>query len=284
MFSSKDNYCSPSRSLKHDGSCLTLKELKMIAQDYNSSFPNNRIRLNQTKQRLHEEIRQKLLNHCNKGEHCWVEQKFLSSSTTEKLVTNFRPKKPQSWYKDRHTWLNTFDILDVMKQYEKLYKNFAFMGVYPIDFQERYPDDSARCIGKVFCDFHVKHLPNKITRFGIVLNLDRHDQRGSHWVALYCNVNPKAPNYGIYYYDSVSVPPCKQVMSFMRKIAAQVEDVNFEVSHNKVQKQTKNSECGMFSMVFLTQMLKEKYNFQYICQNMRKDDDINQIRDILYRP
>lgn len=292
-------FCSPKRfgEKSNDGiqTCLSLEELRLIANDYNQAVhKKHAISLEQTKEALYTDIRKHLSKYCggdHNHEYCWVDQKFISHNTKAKLSDAFRPKKPLEWYKNKHTWLNTFDILDVMKQYEGYYSDFVFMGVYPIDFQSTYPDEPSRCIGKVFCMFDIyKHVLNMDKkRFAVVLNLDYHNEPGSHWVSLYCNLDSSKENFGVFYYDSVASPPPQEVITFMKQVEQQVQVLlkpkkTFVVDFNKVQKQTENSECGVFSMVFLTQMLKEQYAFSHVCEHMRKDKDMNQIRDVLYRP
>lgn len=289
------SHCSPTRTVKlaaksNVNSCLTYKELRMIAEDYNNTVrdPNSRIKISRSKAQLHEDIRKALENYCDE-EHCWIEQDFLSGNKRRVLDESFRPKTPKAWYKNRRTWLNTYDILNVMKQYELLYKDFWFLGVFPIDFTSYYPSGS--CIGEAACTLQIDDvMSRKKKRFAMVLNLDDHTQSGSHWVSVYCNLDPKKPNFGIYYYDSVAYPPPKEVRAFFKRIHDQVKThfqesiaKRFEVKHNTIQKQFKNTECGMFSIVFLTQMLKN-IEFDYVCAHMRKDDGINEIRDIVYRP
>lgn len=282
------SYCSPDRH--STSTCLTMKELRLIATDYNKTNPTNKIKFAKTKNELYATIREKLAKYCEKNEsHCWIDQPFISSEHKNQLQNFFRPKKPQAWYKNPRTWLNTFDILDVMRQYEKYYKNFSFLGVYPIDFRSRY--SSGECIGDNICTFDIKNiLENKKDKFSIVLNLDKHNQSGSHWVSLYANLNPKLPNFGIYYYDSVASSPGREVREFMNEIKKQIIDYydieiakKFIIKYNKIQKQFKGTECGIFSIVILTQLLKD-YDFNYICEHMHRDDKINSIRDILYRP
>jgi hypothetical protein len=171
-------------------------------------------------------------------------------------------------------------------QYEHLHKDFKFLGVHPIDFAVKY---DGYCIGRYLCDFDIKKLGKK-KRFAMVLNLDRHDQSGSHWVALYCNLNPRNKNFGIYYYDSVASPAGDEVTAFMASICEQVQRYHprlakkFERMENTIQRQFKNTECGMFCIVFLTQCVKNTYTFQEICEKMKNDDEINKIRDIVFRP
>ena len=291
------SYCSPARTAKIATvspdlrTCLTYKELRMIAEDYNNTTrdPSRRIKITRNKSKLHEDIRTALQSYCDE-EHCWIEQDFLSGNKRRVLDDSFRPKTPKAWYKNRRTWLNTFDILNVMKQYESLYKDFWFLGVFPIDFTSFYPSGS--CIGEAACSLQIADIlaTRKKRRFAMVLNLDDHSQSGSHWVAVYCGLDPKKPNFGIYYYDSVAHPPPKEVRAFFTKIQDQIKAhydaptaARFQVKHNTVQKQFKNTECGMFSIVCITQLLKN-IDFQFVCEHMRKDDGINEIRDIVYRP
>lgn len=285
-----EKFCSPSRYYQADESCMSYKELQLLAKDLNQRLSNeNRIKLRQKKDELHNSIKKALYPTCKDKEYCWIEQEFVKPSHKPMLEDAFRPKKPRAWKQNPRTWLNTYDILYVMQQYESLYKDFEFLGVHPIDFQSRYADGT--CIGDNLCSFHVQQLlQNGKKRFAMVLNLDRHDQSGSHWVALYCNLSPRKPNFGVYYYDSVAHPPSHEVVSFMKQVFMQVQSVypqktakKFAIKYNQVQKQFKNTECGMFSMVFLTQCLKHK-EFQEICQGMRKDDAIQELRNVLYRP
>lgn len=285
-----EKFCSPGRYYQADESCLSYKELQVLAKDLNQRLASNqRIKLRQKKNELRQSIQRVLYPACKDKEYCWIEQEFVKPSHKPLLETAFRPKKPRAWKQNPRTWLNTYDILYVMQQYEDLYKDFSFLGVHPIDFQSRYSDGT--CIGDQLCSFQAQKLLEKgKKRFAVVLNLDRHDQSGSHWVALYANLSPRKPNFGIYYYDSVAHPPPNEVISFMKQVYLQVQSVyptttskKFAIKYNQIQKQFKNTECGMFSMVFLTQCLKNK-NFLEICQGMRKDDAIQELRGVLYRP
>jgi hypothetical protein len=273
-------HCSPYNHVKYgakDETCYSYADLKLIATEY-SKLTGNKIKA-KSKKELHKTLKEHLSKECT-TEYCWM-KRINSVQAEERLKETFRPVKPVEWYKNKRTWLNTYDILYVMEQYEKLYKEFKFLGVYPIDFTQKI--DLNRCIGDMMCDFDIhKNLLPDHNSFGMILNLDKHNEPGSHWVAIYCNLNPKVENYGIYYYDSVATRPDKDVLDFMKKIKSQA-GTNFQLESNKIQKQFQNTECGMFSVIFLTQCLK-KIPFNYICKHMRTDDEINRIRDIIYTP
>lgn len=320
---SEQLYCSPSRFEmgQHDKTCYSLEELREIASDYNNNLANKatlkkntsnarttnaanaakakaqaeelelkKIKLTQSKAALLKALKKQLKLICGEAQHCWVQQDFISPKTRNTILDNaLRPLKPKEWYDNPKTWLNTYDILKVMKQYERRYTDFSFLGVFPIDFQSR--DETGMCIAPGMCDFHIKRLLDKGKhRFAMILNLDKHNEPGSHWVSLYCNMTPSKKNFGIYYYDSVAYAPPKEVALFMKNVRAQVKShfdqatsAKFAMKYNKTQKQFANTECGVFSEVFLTQICKD-IKFEDICAKMKTDNEINKIRDVLYTP
>jgi hypothetical protein len=274
---SNKNYCSPIREVEFSGenTCFSYDDLKNIAIEYNKLNPNKKIKISKNKARLYERIKKAMKNVCN-NEFC-IGDKFLPK---HKINDIFRPTKPIHWYKNKREWLSTTDINFVMKQYQDVYKDFLYIGTFPMDFSSKVNNV---CIGKSLCDFNIKKdLKNK-KRFGFVLNTDYNDQSGSHWIAIYCNTNKKLKNYGIYYYNSTANVPTIEVKNFFSIIKSQIKDDKFEINYNKIQKQFKNSECGMFSMLFLIQCLKN-IPFKKICKIMPKDDEINRLRDVLYTP
>lgn len=292
MKSDQDLHCSPYNQKKYgikDGTCYSLEDLKVIAKEYNRLNNKHKIDIDVPKEVLHKELESAFKNVCA-TEFCWVDNEVVSNhQLKERVKDNFRPQKPLEWYDDKRTWLNTYDILFVMEQYEKLYKDFAFLGVFPMDFAQK--DERGYCIGETLCSFNINTqiLKNKKKRFAFVINLDYHDEPGSHWVSVYCSLDPKKKNFGIYYYDSVANEPTEEVQQFMERVKKQAvthfkkTGSRFQTSHNEIQKQFKDSECGVFSIIFLTQCLKN-VPFEKICKNMRTDDEINKLRDIIYTP
>ena len=72
-----------------------------------------------------------------------------------------KPNYPKEWIKNENTWLNTYDIYYVMKQYEKANKDFVFLGPIPAD-----------CPTKIHCELSnfdlMKMKKNGITKIGII--------------------------------------------------------------------------------------------------------------------
>ena len=170
--------------------------------------------------------------------------------------TYLRPKQPDAWKEDPDAWLDSNNIKDVMKQYEVKYKDFLFLGPYPIDFAS--PDkyaDKTQCLVKEMCalDLDKKELEGK-RYIGIIFNLDRHDQGGSHWVAAFINI----PKNFCYYFDSYGMEPPPPIHKFMQWLT--IQEPNMKLGWNGVHFQRSNTECGMFSMYFIDRMLaKEPY-------------------------
>ena len=276
-------HCSPVayKRAETNNTCFNHNELKLLAKEFNK-HSDKKIKLSSSKNLLVKDLEESYKHICDKKQFCWISQHLSNTSKQEKLFTNFRPSKPKSWYSNKNTWLNTYNLLYVMQQYELLYKDFEFMGVHPIDFAEK--DTYGNCIGDLLCDIDIKHFSsNKKTRFAIILNLDTSNGPGTHWCGVYCNMNKKKPNYGIYYYDSVGEPYKDRVKRFFNNIKTQVNDPDFEVRYNNIQAQFGNNECGMFSMVFVTQCLKH-VPFNDICKGMKGDAYMNELRNLLYRP
>lgn len=259
--------------------CFSKADLRALARALQVSAPASLSKA-ELLDRLHAALDDRCYN-----EACWLTK--APSSVAQRLAASLRPPRPQEWTTNPGTWLTNHDIAAVMTQYESLYSDLAFLGVFPVDFNLR---DAAtrRCIGgtEYLCvpdvHSHLRRLGK--SRFAMVINLDRHDQPGSHWVALYCDLRRTSPNYGIFYYDSVaptSGPP-DTVRAFMRGVADRTSDDGFRVAHNVVRHQRSNNECGMFAMVFLTQCFKNSLPIERIYATMRDDDDMNRLRSVLF--
>lgn len=263
--------CSPynDRFYRQHKTCFTKKQLTTIATKLKLKFNENNI----TKTTLWQNINDAMLQ-CEHGdEHCWLEQ-------TENIITDSHvPKQPKDWKTNTYTWLTNFDILNVMTQYEKKHPSFKFIGVFPIDFAETYGLSS--CISAELCNFQLSKF-KQYNIFACVFNLDKHYQSGSHWVTVFFNTNKHSNNYGFYFFDSVSSKIPKEILNFGISIKKQMNDPTFELHQNVVQKQFQNTECGMFSLHFITECLKNK-SFHSIINSKYYDRDVYKLRNKLFR-
>lgn len=278
---SPNKRCAPGKTFL-DGSCLSLDELISMAKAHNETHPRNKITLKQDydtmypgkyKKYLVEQFTKHYGQICD-NQKCWTKQPFIKKIHNTKIKEEiekftFRPDGPEG----KFAWLNTFNINDVMSQYEYRHRDFKFLGAVPIDFDE-LPSTGIR-------DLNFKELLDRgQTKLGVVFNLDRHNQPGSHWVALFSNIKEGK----IYFFDSYAMRPEPQIGKFMRRIerfckANGVQRTEADYNHERYQ--YGNRECGMFSINFILRMLKGE-PFQNILTDKRTDKQMGKCRDYYF--
>lgn len=287
-------YCAPHRAdmERATGSCLTHRELVVVAEAYNNSLGSNSRKiprkLFKNKLLLWQALADGFKAHdCGRDEeHCWLQTVVPHDRAARGIMhESFRPLKPTAWYSNRNEWLNTYDILLVMRQYEKTHKGqFKFVGVFPRDFATLV---GSKCVSVEMCD---RSLGKKEKRLGFVFNHDLHVEGGSHWVALFCCMDPSDPKYGAYYYDSVAKPPKAEVLAFMNAIKARSPDPGkFALRVNATRHQFGNTECGMFSMHFLISCVDPGNRSKTVDEivatpSFGSDESLTRMRDELYTP
>jgi hypothetical protein len=296
--------CAPTKNY-NEGSCFTYEQLYKMAEAYNKNINNPDININKSminldnpsKRDLVYALTDRLKNVC-KDQLCWLTTEIVKNisddNIKEDIMKNtFRPKGPG--LQGNFKWLNTTNINNIMEQYEKKYPDFKFFGAVPIDFDE-LPQLGIK-------DMNFDELINdNITRIGFVFNLDRHNQSGSHWVALFCNLCKTQ----IYFFDSYGTRPKKEIRVLIDRIAKwcyenikkkklDVSDNDTDVSYmtkdkkNKYEKlmgidynrsrhQYGNSECGVYSVNFILRLLKGE-SFENVSKNITTDDKVNACRE-----
>lgn len=275
--------CSPKYNT-NKGTCFNLEDLKEIAKEYNKNISNknDKIKLNQNKKDLYDSILNANYSKCGSNEFCWLKQNYMEiNKDINKFLLKFRPEQPNSWREDKNKWLNTYNLLNVMNQYQEKYKNFHFLGVHPIDFAMKINNTS--CIAQNMCNIDIKDLiKNKKYKLGAIFNLDKHNQSGSHWVSLFVNLNEKNKNYGCYYYDSNGKSAPYEVKNFVSKLIKdrlEISNKSMEFHENNVKHQNENSECGMFSLYFMDQCLKNISFQNFISKKNLNDDYVFRLRN-----
>jgi hypothetical protein len=263
--------CHPSRK-KQKETCLLNNELLILKEKWNKLNPNNKI-YTDNPHSIYKELKLKFEKECDR-ESCWI--KKLSATDIIKFESIFAPIRPKDWDKDEHTWLSNFDIESVMKQYEKTYPNFKFIGSSSINFDTKIGDN---CVCNHLCNFKLNDELNKgINKIGISFNLDRHDQKGSHWVSLYIDCDAKY----IYYYDSTGDKCPEDIERFVKKVQTQSGQQYVFYQNHPFEHQMGDTECGMYSLYFLIHMLEGESNLETWKQNRVKDDDVFKYRKIYF--
>lgn len=270
--------CSPynnDKFFKQHNTCFSKTQLLHLAESLRISIPNN-----SKKQHIWNSINQYMIskNKCDdKNEHCWL--KYYPKHIINRDSTHV-PQHPIDWFDNPYSWLSNLDIMNVMVQYERKYKLFKFIGVFPIDFASN--NGFGKCISEEICNLNINSLIKKYSSFAAVFNLDKHYEPGSHWVAIYFNVNKSSSNYGFYYFDSNAIKPPNEIINFYKSIKTQIKGEDFKLEYNIIQKQFKNSECGMFCIYFLTLCLKN-IPFEKIIKKPFNDDDVHKLRKRFFR-
>jgi hypothetical protein len=273
--------CSPKEKGKmNDFSCYTNESLMKLKELWNARHPDVKITSNSPKE-IHRFISEKLSGVCNK-ESCWLKQKGAFGKVDSDIADSFAPESPPEWKKNPNEWLSSVDIMNVMKQYEKAYKCFDFIGPSPIDFDTRKL--YGECVWDELCNFSLKeqiqHGKNKI---GIIFNTDPHNKPGQHWISMFINIKKKK----IFFFDSTGDKPVKEIMVLVDRIKEQglnmSPKMNFEFDSNEgIEHQYGNTECGIYSLFFIVHMLEDKMTEHYLKTHILKDEYMQKFRKIYF--
>ena len=281
--------CAPSiknKTIKN--SCYDKQTLDIIKKEYNKNHPDNLI-VSKSYKKIIEELKQKM-NSCSK-EDCWLQE--IKDQKLKNRINEyfFAPKKPSEWRHNPHSWLSNYDILDVLSQYEKTYPNFKFIGPTPIDFESKPYVLSNSCVWQELCDFNLKKfIDKKIDKIGIIFNLDKHNEPGSHWVSMFIDLHDKF----IFYMDSALNPIPEEIISLKNKVLKQAEHLNIDLEFDTnypIMHQRGNNECGMYSLFFIITMLTGKVKNKTFTSKKQKikyfkkripDSFVFQYRDVYF--
>lgn len=290
----EDKKCAPSKELTFN-SCYLLEDLIDMCNAFNiyvdmKLINKPKINISNSKEQLVLQLDDRLNDTCL-DQLCWSKQEFIRLANNKKSIkeNTFRPSGPNGQF----TWLNTSNITQVLEQHHDVYPNFKYLGTVPMDF------DKLPQLGIKNLDFDELYN-NNIHQIGIVFNTDNHNESGSHWIALFANIN----EFKIYYFDSYGLPPEDRVRILVNRIAkwccikhnkpiTEPNDIfmnddhkiknniesldNVDIRFNTNRHQYKGSECGVYCMNFILRMLKGE-TFDEYNKNKLLDDTVNQCR------
>ena len=274
----KDLKCSPSNDDNTEFSCYSANELNKIKEAWNTRHPD-RLIITTDPRETWNELKKCTANSC-KNERCWLSTLFKKSELDENLLLyTFLPAKPDSWLKKPKTWLSSLDIEAVMNQYERKNKNFAFIGCSPIDFDKMLYNNE--CVWPELCNFDIEEYANDgVNKIGVSLNLDPHDKGGSHWVSLFVDLKKKF----IFYFDSNGDPTPKEVTALIKRIENQCnEKLKFKpkIIESSKEHQKKNTECGIYSIYFLTSLIDNK-DYKHFLRKRIPDKEMFKLRNVFF--
>ena len=264
-------------------SCYTDKQLNKMRELWNARHPDVKIEETDSKA-IWKKLRENMSDVCNR-ESCWLKQNFAKDDIGKELMQySFAPRSPEIWKKNPTEWLTSIDISNVMKQYEKAYPCFEFIGPSPIDFDAHMTndDDKPECVWKELCEFNLSDYMKKgKKKIGVIFNLDPHYMDGSHWVALFLDINTK----NIFFFDSNGDEAPKEVMRLVNRIKKQgaKKNIKFRFDSNKgVEHQLKNTECGIYCLYFIIQLLRNKKEPTFFKKTIIRDDVMQKFRNIYF--
>ena len=189
------------------------------------------------------------------------------------------------------------DIDDFVKQFKSPKYQKEFINVINSEYTNLADD-----LYKNILDIKNKVYP--VRYIGIIPNLDEHWKGGSHWVALFADLQKGS----IYFFDSYGVRPDKRIREFVKLIAEwkyksdtgkELEfDANdymkgskdlkknkieekYDIRYNEIRNQFKGSECGVYSLNFIIRLLHNP-DFDNIIKQQVPDDTINKCREIYF--
>ena len=238
-----------------EDSCFTPDALEEIKNAYNRNRGGNDIIVSSKPTQIWSELRQRL-KQCT-TEDCWLEE-IKNDEIRRKLdKTLFAPDRPSEWEQNPVSWLSNYDIAAVLRQYEDSNPEFKLLGPSAIDYDTKLGDN--KCVWDDLCNLSLEKLTNSGKRkLGVVFNLDKHYQGGSHWVSMFVDLDKQT----IFYYDSAVNPVPREVSRLKREIIQQGKQltppINFHYIQNDYSHQTTNTECGMYSLFFIITWLTQK--------------------------
>ena len=269
QISYKKRICGPRKKGDvNNFTCYTNQMLEKIRDMWNKKHPDNLINTN-IPHEIWKEYQKKIGDKCD-NEECWMSDNNNNA---------FAPPKPK--YDDKNEWLSNIDIANVLKQYEKLYHCFEFLGPTPIDYNTRY---GGGFVCNKIANFQLKkYIQDQKSKIGIVFNLDKHTQNGSHWVCLFINIKQRY----IFYFDSTGskIPSrIKKLVDTIVKQGRELSDpIQFRVEINKIQHQRKNNECGVYCLFVITTLLQDSKNVYELKSERYPDEDIYELRGVFFQ-
>jgi hypothetical protein len=271
--------CSPKdKNELNDFTCYTDKNLYKLRDLWNARHPDVQIMTNDGKE-IHKTLTKYMSDICNK-ESCWLKQNFMDIKTKNELTESFAPVSPEEWKKNPNEWLSSVDIMKVMKQYERAYKCFDFIGPSPIDFDTKML--YGECVWDELCNFSLSEQIKKgKTKIGVIFNTDPHNKPGQHWISMFINIKKSK----IFFFDSVGDKAPKQIMVLVNRIIKQGKKLNMNIKFDQnhpVEHQYGDTECGIYSLFFISHMLEDKFTEHYMKTHILKDDYMQKFRKVYF--
>lgn len=291
----KQEPCHPRMGVVTDCTCYSKEQLVKIGKELNKH--GAKLNVKASRNDLWKQIAAWMkAKHGCISDWCWAQMPEINAMKDDVLLhKTFRPRAPDSWSlhipkpgeHGKYTWLSNIDIDAVFRQYQDVgdLKDWVFFKAIPSDF-EATKDPLSRV--------NIYALLKKgINRFSVIFNLDKHNQSGSHWVALHCNIK----NRLIAFFDSYGRIPEPPFQDFIAKLCIQSllgfdgtscdpsRAFQFIPLFNDVQQQKKGTECGPYSMSIIRKLMvngETPEAFHQLCEEIVDDETVNGYRKLMF--
>jgi hypothetical protein len=271
--------CSPNISQQNQDTCLNKSTIHVLKKKWNNKNRNMQIS-SKNPVKILNKIRTYTKKTC-KNDKCILEELLDKQKYNTIIEMIYKPFSPNTWDLNPNEWLSNYDIKNVLSQYEKIYKCFISIGPSPVNYSHKLSQN--KCVWNDLCNFNLKeYIKSGKTKIGVVFNLDKHDQPGSHWVGLFINITTKK----IYYFDSTGRREPYEIEKLVETIMKQGNElsptINFTFERNTTLHQKGSSECGMYTLFFIIEMLLDKLTISKIKNSKISDKKMMKLRNIYF--
>ena len=264
--------CGPVQ--QHYFTCYDNDTLHKLRDGWNARHPDARIETNDPKE-IWTALKHRFGRMC-RNEACWMKQ-LAGNEFNERIAKDdatFAPEAPKSWIRDPDEWLSSEEIERVMKQYEDKFPAFEFLGPSPSDYSA--PKLAGVCVWEELCNFNLKKYVDSGThQIGVVFNTDPHTEDGAHWVSLFINVDgTNSKNNYVFFFDSTGDRPQKEIQTFIDTVMQQGNSlgIKFKYYENRKQHQKRNTECGMYALFMIVNLIEGTRTPQEFMRGVRIPD------------
>jgi hypothetical protein len=267
--------CHPKKTRKNN-TCYDDKTIFKLKELWNK---NNYEKITSTTPAsIWNELKVKIAECTN--ELCWLDKLVTENDKRKKIKSeNFVPEAPLAEWKKYNNWLSSKEFDDIMGQYMEVYRNFLYLGPSPIDFDLI---ENGKCVWPTICNLNMRDQIKKgVTKIGIVLNLDTHNESGSHWVGIFIDINKKF----IFYFDSTGKTYPDEVAKLNGRVKEQCANLNIhldEINNKSIKHQHGPSECGMYVLYFIISLLLDTKEKEFFLTERISDTDVSKLRDVYF--
>ena len=266
-------HCHPKKTRKNK-TCYDTSTLILLKNKWNESH-SDKIKTSDPN-KIWSTLKSKM-NNCD-NELCWLKS-IQDKNIISTIMKEFVPTAPSAEWAKYNNWLSSTDFNNVMKQYSETYPNFLYLGPSSIDFDTII---DGRCVWPALCKLNIAdQIKNGKNKIGIVLNLDKHDGKGSHWVSVFIDLQKKF----IFYFESTGSITPPEIDSFVKRMDEQCKSagLNMKLMNNmKIKHQYGSSECGMYCLYFIINLLEGTRTPQHFLKNRITDAQMNKLRDFYF--